>query len=200
MKRLSGRPVTKLLFSIAIAALAFASTSQAETPWTVKPEWVAAHEAFLASDAANGRGSATHDEAVAAAHVASEFQGYGLNTAPGMDSYLQHATIVKLRFAGTPTATISGRTVGEADGLHVLTSPGLVVTVPDLGNAPAQIWMRAAGSKGVKLLILRESDQTDELWGRLNKARACRPNSRTRTRRKNPARPLSYWRRPPSTH
>ena len=180
--------MTKLLFSVAVAALAFASTGHAETPWTVKPEWVAAHEAFLASDAANGRGSATHDEAVAAAYVASEFQGYGLKTAPGMDGYLQHATIVKLRFAGTPTATINEKTVGEADGLHVFTSPGLavsgavqmassdpqalsgdVVAVPDLGKTLAQNWMRAAGAHGVKLLILRESDQTNELWGRLNK-------------------------------
>ena len=184
--------MTKLLFSAAVAALslscAFASTTQAETPWTVKPEWVAAHEAFLASDAVNGRGSATRDEAVAAAYVASQFQGFGLKTAPGMDGYLQHATIVKLRFNGTPTATVDGKTVGDADGLHVFTSPGTavagtvtmaasdpqalsgdVVAVADTGKTLAQNWMRAAGAKGVKLLILRESDQTAELWGRLNK-------------------------------
>jgi aminopeptidase YwaD len=184
--------MTKLLLSAAAAAmslsLASASTAQAETPWTVKPEWVAAHEAFLASDAANGRGSATHDEAVAAAYVASEFQGYGLKTAPGMDGYLQRATIVKLRFNGTPTATIDGKTVGDADGLKVFISPGTaiagtvqmapsdpqamsgdVVAVSDPGKTLAQNWMRAASAKGVKLLILRESDQTAELWGRLNK-------------------------------
>ena len=176
-----------ILFSAAVAALALASTAQAETPWTVKPEWVAAHEAFLASDAVNGRGSATRDEAVAAAYVASQFQGYGLKTAPGMTGYLQTATIVKLRFNGAPTATIDGKTFGEADGLHVFISPGAavagtlqvagndpqalsgeVVAVPDLGKTLAQNWMRAAGQKGVKLLILRESDQTKELWGRLN--------------------------------
>jgi len=189
--------MTKLLFSVAVAALslslAFASTTQAETPqsvpsWTVKPQWVAAHEAFLASDAVNGRGSATRDEAVAAAYVASQFQGFGLKTAPGMDGYLQRATIVKLRFNGTPTATIDGKAVGDADGLHVFTSPGVavsgtvqiaasdpqalsgdIVAVPDLGKTLAQNWMRAAGAKGVKLLILRESDQTNELWGRLNR-------------------------------
>ena len=178
----------KSILCVALAAIALATVVHAETPWTVKPEWVAAHEAFLASDAANGRGSATHDEAVAAAYVASEFQGYGLKTAPGMDGYLQRATIVKLRFAGTPTATINGKTVGEADGLKVFTSPGIavagtvqmaptdppalggdVVAVRDLGKTLAQNWMRVAGSKGVKLLILRESDQTAELWGRLNK-------------------------------
>jgi hypothetical protein len=177
------------MFSAAIAALALVcTTAQAETPWTVKPEWVAAHEAFLASDALNGRGSATRDEAIAAAYAASQFQGFGLATAPGMTGYLQPATIVKLRFNGTPTATIDGKTVGDADGLHVFTSPGTavagtvqmgtndpmalsgdVVAVPDLGKTLAQNWIRAAGTKGVNLLILRESDQTKELWGRLNK-------------------------------
>ncbi len=181
--------MTRFLFSAAVAALAFVSAqAQAETPWTVKPEWVAAHEAFLASDALNGRGSATRDEAIAAAYVASQFQGFGLKTAPGMTGYLQTATIVKLRFNGTPTATVDGKTVTDADGLHVFTSPGVavsgtvqiasndpqaiagdVVAVPDLGKTLAQNWMRAAGQKGVKLLILRESDQTKELWGRLNK-------------------------------
>ncbi len=175
------------MFSAAVAALAFAGAAQAETSWTVKPEWVAAHEAFLASDALNGRGSATRDEAIAAAYVASQFQGYGLKTAPGMSGYLQTATIVKLHFNGQPTATVDGKTFGETDGLHVFISPGTavsgtlqlastdpqaisgeVVAVPDLGKTLAQNWMRAAGQKGVKLLILRESDQTKELWGRLN--------------------------------
>ena len=49
---------------------------------------VAAHEAFLASDALQGRGSATRDEAIAAAYVASQFQSFGLVPAPGMDGYL----------------------------------------------------------------------------------------------------------------
>ncbi|MGZ3305537.1 MAG: peptidase M28, partial [Asticcacaulis sp.] len=81
------------------AGLVFLSThASAETPWTVRPEWVAAHEAFLASDALNGRGSATRDEAIAAAYVASQFQGYGVGIAPGMSGFLQTATIVRLRF------------------------------------------------------------------------------------------------------
>ena len=180
--------MSKFLIGAAVAALAFVcTTAQAETAWTVKPEWVAAHEAFLASDALNGRGSATRDEGVAAAYVASQFQGYGLKTAPGMTGYLQTGTIVKLRFNGNPTAAIDGKTVTDADGFHVFVSPGTtvggtlqmassdpqalsgdVVAVPDLGSTLAQNWMRAASGRGVKLLILRESDQTTELWGRLN--------------------------------
>ncbi len=57
--------------------------------WTVKPEWVRAHEEFLASDALAGRGSATRLEEIAANYVASEFISYGLKPAPGMTGYLQ---------------------------------------------------------------------------------------------------------------
>lgn len=63
----------------------------AAAPATVDPVRVAADEAFLAGDALRGRGSATPDEAVAAAWVAARFQEYGLQPAPGMTSYLQVA-------------------------------------------------------------------------------------------------------------
>lgn len=57
--------------------------------WIVRPEWVAAHETFLASDDLKGRGSATADEARAATYVADQFRTFGLKTAPGMASYIQ---------------------------------------------------------------------------------------------------------------
>jgi len=80
--------------SIPIALGAALSTACA-TPshWTVSPASVAAHEAFLASDALRGRGSATPDEAVAATYVASQFQAAGLKPAPGMASYLQTSQV-----------------------------------------------------------------------------------------------------------
>ena len=180
--------MSKLTLSAAIAALAFISTSAQAQPWTVKPEWVAAHEAFLASDAMNGRGSATRDEAIAAAYVASQFQGYGLTTAPGMSSYFQSATIVRLRFNGPASATLDGKTVSEPNDLTVLISSGTavggalataagdpknlpaadVVAVTDPGAASPSTWMRAATAKGVKLLILRQSDATKAIYGQLN--------------------------------
>ncbi len=61
--------------------------------WVVRPEWVRAHEEFLASDAMGGRGSATRLEEIAANYVASEFIGYGLLPAPGMSGYLQSADV-----------------------------------------------------------------------------------------------------------
>lgn len=79
-----------------LAALVVASTAtlaQKGSAWVVKPEWVQAHEEFLASDVMAGRGSATRDEQITATYVASEFMAYGLKPAPGMTGYLQSADV-----------------------------------------------------------------------------------------------------------
>jgi Zn-dependent M28 family amino/carboxypeptidase len=76
-----------------VLLVASASSIWAQSVWTVKPEWVRAHEEFLASDALGGRGSATRQEEITANYVASEFIAYGLKTAPGMTGYLQPADI-----------------------------------------------------------------------------------------------------------
>jgi Zn-dependent M28 family amino/carboxypeptidase len=100
---------------------------------------VAAHihgeMSFLASDALRGRGSATHDELVAATYVASQFQSFGLEDAQlqrvplpsggstynafallrGSDPALASQTILlsaHLDHLGT-RATSSGKTAGE---------------------------------------------------------------------------------------
>ncbi len=77
---------------VMLAGMAAAAAAQTAS-WTVKPEWVRAHEEFLASDAMGGRGSATRFEEIAANYVASEFIGYGLKPAPGMTGYLQDAYV-----------------------------------------------------------------------------------------------------------
>ncbi|WP_235561447.1 M28 family metallopeptidase [Brevundimonas sp. Root1279] len=64
-------------------------------PLVVEQARVEAHQAFLAGDALRGRGSATPDEAVAAAYVAARFQEYGLTPAPGMTGFLQTAGVVQ---------------------------------------------------------------------------------------------------------
>jgi Zn-dependent M28 family amino/carboxypeptidase len=74
-------------------ALALPGFAQDAVPWTVKPQWVRAHEEFLASDAMGGRGSATRLEEITANYVASEFIGYGLKPPPGMTGYLQSADV-----------------------------------------------------------------------------------------------------------
>ena len=163
---------------LAASLLALVSTSAMAETWTVKPEWVAAHEAFLASDALRGRKSASPDEAIAAAYVGAQFQSYGLKPAPGMDGYLQTAGVVTPKL--TAHAVFNGKTL-EGDGLTLLYTNGksiagnlVVVSSDDIANLPAGDillinnpgktplagWWRAARARGVKLLIVRESDDS----------------------------------------
>jgi hypothetical protein len=114
---------------IALSMAAAGATAQSAS-WTVKPEWVRAHEDFLASDAMRGRGSATHDEEVAATYVASEFEGYGLTHAPGMESYIQSATVSAPELDGKATVTVGGVTLNEGPGFDLMMSPGTPVSGP----------------------------------------------------------------------
>jgi aminopeptidase YwaD len=175
----------RIIGSAIVAALAaVASTSALAAPaskdWTVQPQWVAAHEAFLASDALRGRGSATRDEAIAAAYVASEFEGYGLKPAPGMGGYLQTANIVKPRLNGSPTLTVDGAPIvgvtlimagfeGVKGKLMVAAAekaedlPTADVVLATSKAAPMNL-ARSARLKHIKLLIVRDGDQAQSLF------------------------------------
>lgn len=98
--------------------------------WTVRPEWVHAHEAFLASDALGGRGSATPDEQIAATYVASQFESYGLQFAPGMSSYLQSAGVEATLLDGHATVTAGKTTLNEGTDFDLLFSPGASTSGP----------------------------------------------------------------------
>src|SRR3546814_4104007 len=74
------------------------------------------------SDLLQGRGSATRDEAIAAAYVAAQFEGFGLVHAPGMDSYFQKATIVRLRADGPAQLSVNGKPIAAVP--TVFTAPG----------------------------------------------------------------------------
>ncbi len=101
--------------------------AQQASGWVVQPEWVRAHEEFLASDAMGGRGSATRLEEIAANYVASEFIGYGLKPAPGMNGYLQSADVeVYLRTNGR-----QGVRIAETQG-----KPGATKTWNAIGWLP----------------------------------------------------------------
>jgi aminopeptidase YwaD len=69
---------------------------------------IRAHMEFLASDAMRGRGSATHDELVAATYVASELRTYGIAPAGDTGGYLQRATLVRRKITGPPRITFDG--------------------------------------------------------------------------------------------
>src|SRR4051794_38228449 len=153
-------------------------------PWVVRPEWVKADEDYLASDALQGRGSATPDEAKAAAWIASRFQEFGLVRAPGMGSYLQTATIIQPRLGEAPVLSVGGEAM---PGLAMLVAPSgevrgtLAVAASDdpaampagdiiaIGSKKASFiaMARAARARGVRLVIARESDDTKRLQERM---------------------------------
>lgn len=165
--------------SLLIAGLLLCSTAvQAQEPWRVQQAWVSAHENFLAGDALQGRGSATRDEAIAAAYVAAQFEGFGLTPPPGMTSYFQTAGVTRITPSGHAALTAGGVTVSEGSGLTLYYSGGNnvsgriavagadpatipaspVVLVADLGTTPAGVWMGAATAKGARLLVLRQTE------------------------------------------
>ena len=111
-----------LALIVAAAGCGMASAQQ-QGGWVVRPEWVKAHEEFLASDVMAGRGSATRDEEIAATYVASEFEGYGLKAAPGMIGYLQSAAVVSPVLDGK--ATLTGGDGGVAGGDRLYAVAGL---------------------------------------------------------------------------
>lgn len=77
------------VFWPALACVAAALAGCASNPIAVDPVTVRAHQDYLASPELRGRGSATDDEARAAAYVAERFASYGLKPAPGRISFLQ---------------------------------------------------------------------------------------------------------------
>src|SRR5437773_4744357 len=69
---------------------------------------IRAHMEFLASDAMRGRGSATHEELVAATYIASELRAYGIEPVGDSGGYLQRATLVRRKLRGPPQITFKG--------------------------------------------------------------------------------------------
>lgn len=86
---------------------------------TVDPATIRAHQSFLASEALAGRGSATRDEAIAAAYVASRFEQYGLRPAPGLRSFVQTLPVpdeVRARARGLPDDAQATNVIGFLPG------------------------------------------------------------------------------------
>lgn len=166
-----------MLGLMASAALVSAP-AQAQEAWAVKPAWVSAHENFLASPALRGRGSATPDETVAATYVASVFERYGLVHAPGMDTYLQTAPVIRTSPSGQSVLSVGDMRLAQGEGIKLLSTSNRAVSgpltlggdtveamvggevlllAPPEGNA-AGVWLNAARAKGAKLVILRETE------------------------------------------
>lgn len=119
------------------------TVGQNTAPWTVNPDWVRAHEMFLASDAMRGRGSATPDEWIAATYVASEFESYGLKPGLPDGTYIQRAQVAQPVLEEGATLSAAGaKTMLEPQDFRLLRSNGESVSgslqkvaVGDLHNA-----------------------------------------------------------------
>jgi aminopeptidase YwaD len=138
--------------ALLMAVPAAVAQSAGGAGWTVKPEWVRAHEEFLASDAMQGRGSATHDEEVTATYVASEFLGYGLKTAPGMSGYIQRAAVVQPVLDGHATIATGSATLAEGSDFHLMIATGQTATGPLL-RVEAKDIAQAKVTRGAVVLL-----------------------------------------------
>jgi hypothetical protein len=164
-------PIAALAIAILVAAPA-ASRDQAQP--SIDPRMVLAEETLLAGPGLRGRGSATPDEAIAAGYVASLFRDFGLQRAPGMDSYLQPAALVRRSVAGEAVLQVAGKKISGVTllmtGGGTISGKAVIVADPN-GEIPAADVVVYTGpadalttvsrklrSKGVKLVIAADSD------------------------------------------
>ena len=180
MKRLS------LVTVSMIALLAAPALAQQAAP-VIEQHSVAGHIGFLAGEELRGRGSATHDEAVAAAYVAAQFRIAGLTTVPGMDSHFQRAPLIKSTPSGTASLTVGDVVAQQGGDLTLLSRAVTPVSGPfavAAGTDPADIptadivlitpaggqgvsaQLMAARQKGAKLIVVRA---TEELAGMVSR-------------------------------
>jgi hypothetical protein len=169
-------------FCVALPGYSQAVLSQPS--WVVKPEWVRAHEEFLASDVMGGRGSATREEEITATYVASEFMAYGLKPAPGTTGYIQAAELEAPALDGKATLMVGALTLVEGTDFHLLTSSGasvrgplarvtgvavasgsvlLVSDVPGAKNSMDAL--RQVGRLRPAMTIVVDDDSTRRFWG-----------------------------------
>ncbi|WP_308814756.1 M28 family peptidase [Sphingomonas sp. GV3] len=99
--------------AIILALVLMTAGGVAQARSDVSPARVRAHLDFLAGPELRGRGSATPDEAVAAAYVASQLQSYGLQRAPGMTGFLQRIPVLRQVQAAPAELLIDGMAAND---------------------------------------------------------------------------------------
>lgn len=112
--RLLSRPL--LLAAASLIAL----TAAPVMAQTIDQNAVAAHIGFLAGEELQGRGSATRDEAIAAAYVAAQFRLAGLTAAPTMDGFVQRAPVVKTTPSGAATLAAGEINLNQGSDFAIL--------------------------------------------------------------------------------
>ena len=170
MKRLS-------FAAVSLIALLAAPVVAQQTP-VIDQNAVAAHIGFLAGEELQGRGSATRDEAIAAAYVTAQFRLAGLTPAPGMTGYVQRAPVVKTTPSGAATVTVGGNTLNQGADFAILTgglnrASGAVTVAADPAALPTasetlmiappegpgvRALFGAAMRSGARLILLRRTE------------------------------------------
>src|SRR5438067_5279075 len=100
--RVNSRVIALLLGLLTLAHAQRSTPPSIRKNWTVRPEWVRAHEEFLASDALEGRGSGTRDEWIAATYIGSELREFGVEPAADDGSYVQKIELEQEVLTGPP--------------------------------------------------------------------------------------------------
>lgn len=160
------RAAAALLLACATSAVARESIAQDSVRQdTVTLASVRAHERFLTSDAMRGRGSATADEALAAAYVAAQFEAAGLVPVPGMTGYIQSAPVVRLRTTGPAVLTVGGTVI---PGVRLASGGGPTVggTLFVTNKASAKV------ARGAAVLFTGPADQRRAIFSAASKAGA----------------------------
>ena len=115
-------PKVSLKSAFVLFLFSLSSLAQTASPWKVKPEWVRAHEMFLASDAMRGRGSATPDELIAATYVAAQFERFGLKPGAPDGTFIQRVELVQPVIEGKPTLNAQNSGVSLEEGKDFILS------------------------------------------------------------------------------
>lgn len=172
-------PLMKRLAVAAALLVLSAGPALAQATHSVERNAVEAHMAFLAGPELQGRGSASRDEAIAAAYVATQFRLAGLTPVPGMDGYLQRAPVVISTPSGASTLSVGGVTLHEgadyvlmAGGLAPVTGALAATEVTDPAHvAPGEVllaappegpafrsWFGPLGGSGARVIVLRRTE------------------------------------------
>jgi hypothetical protein len=170
MKRLS-------LACVSLIAL-LAQPALAQQTTAISRNAVEAHMNFLAGDELQGRGSATRDEAIAAAYVGAQFRLAGLTPVPGMDGYLQRAPVTRITPSGAATITVGDTTLTQGTDFAILTggltaASGAITVANDTATLPSgtetlmiappegpgvRALFGAAMGSGARLILLRRTE------------------------------------------
>src|SRR5271154_3064350 len=101
------------------------SSSKLPSVKPVEERNVLAHESFLASDALNGRGSATRDEWIAAVYIGSQLRQFGIEPAgdkdeSGKTGYVQVVPLTVQKFTASPVLNAGSFSFTHGKDLAVL--------------------------------------------------------------------------------